>query len=236
MDGKQQKSRNNFPKGTDWILFFDIVDRDETKYQIRSPYALTSAILFSDERYNDYFLLHSKVTVQSSENFQQIVHGTEGSSFQQPNSIGYCISANAQMSKCFADLLSEGIFGLRLTFYKAEFFMGQLFSIWSSTEMYYIFNLVTKEMFWIKSDLSTLSRTIKTMKIPSSTFGITTYAILKPGCGRDQMDCQEIVNILRAILAYADVQFVVYTLEETGVHAIVRRKRRWIPRRWWGMR
>ena len=78
-----------------------------------SPYELTNAIISTDERYNDCFLLHSTVPAQSSEGFLQIIYGTEDSIVQQPNSIGHCNSAVARMSKGFADFLSRRIPGLR---------------------------------------------------------------------------------------------------------------------------
>ena len=58
------------------------------------------------------------------------------------------------------------------------------------------------------------------MKIHSSMNGISTIAIPKLGCGPDQMNWQEVVELLRDIFAYADVKLVVYTLEENGVHAL----------------
>ena len=58
------------------------------------------------------------------------------------------------------------------------------------------------------------------MKIHASTNGVSTIAIPKLGCGLDQMIWQEIVKLLRDIFVYADVQIVVYTLEENGVHAL----------------
>ena len=58
------------------------------------------------------------------------------------------------------------------------------------------------------------------MKIRASANGISTIAIPKLGCGLDKMNWQEVVKLLRDIFAYADVQIVVYTLEENGVHAL----------------
>ena len=132
------------PKGRIGFSSLDVVDRDEPKYQIRSPYELTNAIISTDERYNDCFLLHSTVPAQNSDDFLQIVYGTEDSILQQPNSIGHCISADARMSKGFADFLSHRIPGLRSTCRKAKLFMGQVFPFWDATGKRYIYNLVTK--------------------------------------------------------------------------------------------
>ena len=65
------------PKGRIGFSSLNVIDQDEPKYQIRSPYELTNAINSTDERYNDCFLLHSTVPAQSSDEFLQITYGTE---------------------------------------------------------------------------------------------------------------------------------------------------------------
>ena len=97
--------------------------------------------------------------------------------------------------------------------------MGQVYPFWDSTAKRYIYNLVTKERFCNKPDLSTLSKTLQEMKIHNSTKGVSTIAISKLGCGLDQMNWQEVVKLLRDIFAYADVQIVVNTPEGTEFHA-----------------
>ena len=184
------------PKGRIGFSSLDVVDRDEPKYQIRSPYELTNAIISTDERYSDCFLLHSTVPAQSSDNFLQITYGTEASIIQQPNSIGHCISADARMSKGFADFLSHRIPGLRSTSRKAKLFTGQVFPFWESTGKRYIYNLVTKERYCHKPHLSTMSKTLEAMITHASMNGVPTIAIHKLGCGLDQMNWQEVVKLL----------------------------------------
>ena len=208
------------PKGKIGFSSLDVVDRDEPKYQIRSPYELTNAIISTDARYKVCFFLHSTVPAQSLDEFLEIIYGTENSPLQQPNSIGNCISADARMSKGFADFLSHKNPGLRSTCRKARLFMGQVYPFWDSTGKRYIYNLVTKERFCDKPNLSTLSKRSEAMKIHESTNGVSTIAIPKLGCGLDQMNWQEVVKLLRDIFVYADVQIVVYTLKENGVHAL----------------
>ena len=189
-------------------------------HQIRSPHELTNAIFSTDGRYNDCFLVHSSVPAQSSDEFLQIIYGTEESILQQPYSIGHCISAVARKSEGFADFLSHRIPGLKLTCRKAKLLMGQVFPFWDSIGKRYIYNLVTKERFYDKPNLSTLSETLEAMKIHGSSNGVSTIAITRLGCGLDQMKWQVVVKLLRDILAYADVQIVVYTLEENGIHTL----------------
>ena len=95
------------PKGRIGFSSLDICDKDEPRYQIHDPYELTNAILSTNEQYNDCFLLHSTIPSQLPDEFLQIVYGNESSILQQPNSIGHCISADARMSKGFAQFLSE---------------------------------------------------------------------------------------------------------------------------------
>ena len=79
---------------------------------------------------------------------------------------------------------------------------------------------MTKERFCGKPDLSALYKTLEARKILASTNGVPTIAIPKLGCGLNQLKWQEFVELLRDIFKYADVQIVVYTREENGVHAM----------------
>ena len=197
---KNKNHQKTLPKGRNGLFSLDVVDREELMYQIRSPYELTNAIISTDELYNDCFLLHSSVAAQSSDKFLQIIYGTENSILQQPNSIGHCISADAQMSIGFADFLPHRIPGLRSTCRKAKLFMGQVYPFWDLTGRRYIYILVTKERFCDKPNLSTLSKTLEAKKIHASTNG-STVAIPKFGCGLDQMSWQEVVKLLCDIFA-----------------------------------
>ena len=58
------------------------------------------------------------------------------------------------------------------------------------------------------------------MKSHGRLYGISTIAILKIGCGLDQMNRQEVVKLLRDIFAYSNIRIVVYTVKENGVHAL----------------
>ena len=113
-----EKNKNHqitLPKGRIGFSSLDLADKKEPKYQIRNPYELTNAIKTTDDKYNDCFLLHSIIPAQSPDDCLQILHGTKDSILQQPHSIGHCISADAKMSKGFAELLSQQVPGLRDT-------------------------------------------------------------------------------------------------------------------------
>ena len=55
--GNNKNQHITLPKGRIRFSSLDVIDRDEPKYQIRSPYELTNAIISTDEWYNDCFLL-----------------------------------------------------------------------------------------------------------------------------------------------------------------------------------
>ena len=115
------------PKGRIGFSSLDVADKEERKYQIRKPYELTNAIIQTDDKYNDCFLLHSTIPAQSPDGCLQVIHGTEDSILQQPRSVGHCISADAKMSKGFADLLSQRFSGLRDACRRTKLFTGQMF-------------------------------------------------------------------------------------------------------------
>ena len=150
----------------------------------------------------------------------QIVYGNENSILEQPNSIGHCKSADGQMSKGFAQFLSEGVPRLRRTCTRAHLQKDQVFPFWDSSSRRYIFNLVIKEKYSDKPDLQTLATALQNKQAHATTHGVSTIAILKIGCGVDQMNWQDVVKLLRNIFAYSDIQIVVYLLDEHAIHAI----------------
>ena len=111
-----------------------MVDLDEPKHQVRRRYELKNAIIATDERYINCSLLHSTVPAQSSNESPQIIYETEDAIFHQPNSIGHFTSADARMSKFFADILSHRISGVRSTCRKAKLYLGHVYTFWDSTE------------------------------------------------------------------------------------------------------
>ena len=109
----------------------------------------------------------------------QIVYDNENSILEQPNSIGHCISADAQMSKGFAKFLSERVPRLMRTCRQANFLKDQVFPFWDYSSRRYIYNLVTKEKYSDKTDLQTLATTLQNMQAHATMQGVSTIAIPK---------------------------------------------------------
>ena len=144
------------PIGRIGLSSLDVADKEEPKYQIRNPHQLTNARMTTNDKYNDWFFLHSTIPAQSPEYCLQKIHGTEDSILQQPHSIGHCISADAKMSKGFADHLSQRIPGLRDACRRTKFLSGQTFPFWDRVGNRHIYNLVTKTKCFEKRNLPTL--------------------------------------------------------------------------------
>ena len=56
-----QNHQITLPKGRIAFSPLDVADKEDAKYQIRNPYELTNAIITTDNKYNDCFLLHSTI-------------------------------------------------------------------------------------------------------------------------------------------------------------------------------
>ena len=79
---------------------------------------------------------------------------------------------------------------------------------------------MTKEKYSDKADLQPRAATSQNMQAHATRHGIATVAISKYGCGLDQMNWQDVVNFLRDIFFYSDIQIVVSSLDEHANHAL----------------
>ena len=208
------------PKGRIGFSSLDVSDKHESKYQVRDPYQLTNAILRTNEQYNDCFLLHSTIPSQLPDEFLQIVYGNDNSILEQPKSIGHCVSADAQMSKGFAQFLSERVLRLRRTCRRANRLKDQVFPFWDSSSRRYNYNLVTKESYSDKPELQTLATTLQKMQAHATMHGVSTIAIPKIVCGLDQMNWQDVVKLFRNNFACSEIKIVVYSLDEHAIHTM----------------
>ena len=86
------------PEGPIGFYFLDVADKEELKYQIRNPYELTNAIITTDDKYNDCFLLHSLIPAQSPDICLQIIHGTEN---RELNITATTLHWTLHLSRCY---------------------------------------------------------------------------------------------------------------------------------------
>ena len=212
------------PKGRICFSSIDVSNRDEPQNRVRDPYELKNAMLSTSEQYNDCFLLPSTIPSQLPDEFLQIVYGNENSILEQPNSIGHCISADAQMRKGFAQFLLERIPRLSRTCTRANLLRDQVFPFCDSSSRRYFNNFVSKLKYSDKPELQTLATTLPTMQAHATMHGVSTIAIPKNGCGLDQMNWQDVVKLLGNFFCL---------FRDTNLDLVVRRTRnsRYV-RRW----
>ena len=208
------------PKGPIGVSSLEVSDKDEPKYQIRDPNEVTNAMRSTNKQYKDCFLLHSTIPYQLPDEFLQIVYGNEKSILEQPNSIGHCISADAEMSKGFSQFFSKRVPRLRRSCRRANLLKDQVVPFWDFSSRRYTYNLVAKEKYLDKPDLQTLAATFQNMQAHATMHEVSTIGLPKIGCGLDQMNWQDVVKLLRDIFAYSDIQIVVYSLDEHAIHAM----------------
>ena len=198
----------------------DVLDREEPKFQIRSYYEIPNAIIATYKRYNDCCFLHSTIPALSGDELQQILYGKENLIIQQPNSIGHCISADAEMSKGFADFLSHRIPGLRPTHKKNKTLHSTSFPLlgfyWQALHL----QPRDKRTILQQTRLIYSFDYSRSNEVPRRNERVSTIAIPKIGCGMDKMNWLDVVELLRDVFAYSDIHVVVYTLESHGVHAM----------------
>ena len=149
-----------------------MVDRDEPKQQIRSPYDFTNTIISTDERYNDCFPYIQQFQPRAVTNFYKSSMELKIQSIIDPFQWDIAFLLTLEWVKVLRTSFSQRTPSLRSNCRKAKFHMGQVYPLWDSTGKRYIYNLATKERFCEKPDLSTLYETLEAMKIHESTNGV----------------------------------------------------------------
>ena len=84
-------------KGVIGYSSLDILDNDRRKNQIKDCVQMVNSILTENDQYNECFLLHSTVPYQPN--------------LQANTTIALCISADAGMSKGFAETICRRVNG-----------------------------------------------------------------------------------------------------------------------------
>ena len=75
---------------------------------------MVNSILTENDQYNEIFLLHSTVPCESDlQDKIQILNGNDETTSQANTAIAHCISADAKMSKGFAEIICHKVNGLQ---------------------------------------------------------------------------------------------------------------------------
>ena len=132
-------------KGVIGYCSLDISDRVRPKYQIRDCVQMVNSILTENDQYNECFLLHSTVPCEPDlQDKIQILNGNDEAFFQANTAIAHCISADAKMSKGFAETICRRVNGPQEYRRKTKPTVGAIIPYWAPESNNFIYNLVTK--------------------------------------------------------------------------------------------
>ena len=150
-------------KGTLRYSALDILDFERPKYQIKDCVKMVDCILSGNDQYNECFPLHS--TLPHEPDFRdgiRIINGNDDTIFENQTAIAHCISADAKMSKGFAETISNHINGLQENCYRSKVFVGSVIPSWDNDANRFIYNLVTKKnKFFEKPTLENLRTSLE---------------------------------------------------------------------------
>ena len=134
-----------------------ISDYDRPKYRIKDFVQMVNSILTEDDQYSECFLLHSTIPCEPyMQDKIQIPNGNDETVFQVNTVIAHCISADAKMSKAFAETICSRMNGLQKHCRKAKPIVGSALLYWDPESDNFIYNLETKSKFFDKPTLDNL--------------------------------------------------------------------------------
>ena len=111
----------------------DILDFERPRYRIKDCVKMVDCILSENDQYNECFLLQS--TLPHEPDFRdgiRIINGNDDTIFEKQTAIAHCISADAKLSKGFAETISNHINGLQENCYKSKAFVGSVIPFWDN--------------------------------------------------------------------------------------------------------
>ena len=128
-------------KGTLGSSAPDILGYERPKYQIKDCVKLTDCILSE----NECFLVQS--TLPHEADFRdgiRFINGNDDTIFENQTAIAHCISADAKLSKGFAETITN-INGLQEQCYKSKASVGSVTPFWDNDSNLFIYTLSEKK-------------------------------------------------------------------------------------------
>ena len=203
-------------KGVIGYSSLDISDYERPKYQIKDCVQMVNSILTEDDQYNECFLLHSTVPCEPDlQDKIQILNGNEETIFQADTAIAHCISADAKMSKGFAETICRRVIVLQEYYRRAKTTIGSALPYWDPESNNFIYNLVTKSNFFEKPTLDNLRISLENMRRHALVNNVTKISMPKFGCGLDRLQWTDVFKLIRDTFTYSGIQIQIITKRET---------------------
>ena len=107
------------------------------------------------------------------------------------------ITADAKMSKGFAETITNHINGLQDYCYKSNVFVGLVIPFWDNDAKSFIYNLVTKNKFIENPTLDNFRISLENMRGHALRNNVHIITMSKIGCGLDKLSWKEVLKILK---------------------------------------
>ena len=177
---------------------------------------MVKSILTKNDQYNESLLLHSAVPCEPDvQDKIQILNGNDETIFQANIAIAHCISADAKMSKGFAETICRKVNGLREYCRKTKSTVGSVIPDWDRESNNFIYNLVTKSKFFEKPTIDSLRNSLKNVKGHALLNNINKILMLKNGCGLDKLQWTDVFKLIQDTFTYSGIQIQIITRRET---------------------
>ena len=178
---------------------------------------MVNSILMENDQYNECFLLHSAVPCEPHlQEKIQILNGNDEKIFQANTDIALCISADAKMSKRFAEtIICRRVNGLQEYCRKTKAIVGSALPCWNPKSNDFIYNLVTRSRFFEKPILDNLQISLENMRVIALLNNITKISMLKVGCGLDKLQWTDVFKLIQDTFTYSGIQIHIITKRGT---------------------
>ena len=203
-------------KGVNGYSSLDVSDRDRPKYQIRDCVQMVNSILTENNQYSECFLLHSTVPCEPDlQDKIQVLNGNNETIFQANTAIAHCNSADAKMSKGFAETICRRVNGLQEFCRRAKTTVGSALPYWDPESNNFIYNLVTNLKFFEKPTLDNLRMSLEDMRGHALLNNITKTSMPKIGCGLDKLQWTDVFKLIQDTFIYSGIQIQIISKRET---------------------
>ena len=129
-----------------------------------------------------------------------------------PNaSLAHCVSADFAMKKGIAKTFRNK-FGRINQLRQQGARVGEIAVIKDRER--YVYNLVTKRVFYLKPTMQTLRSSLVKMKLHMSINGVDHLCMPRIGSGLDRLNWQQVKRLIEDVFADEHVKIVIYSLQE----------------------
>ena len=177
---------------------------------------MVNSLLTENDQYNECFLLHSTVPCEPDQRVKVLIlNGNDETIFQANTAIAHCISADAKMSKGFAETICHRVNGPQEYCRKTKPTVGSIIPYWDPESNNFIYNLVTKPKFFEKPTLDNLRISLENMRGHALLKNITKISMPKIGCGLDKLQWTDVFKLIQDTFTYSGIQIQIITKRKT---------------------